>query len=131
MTTLIWSLNQLSDQIYTISDNNHVVTKGHFSCSVTNVQLSLETRLDEHVWEQSRFFDAFFLICHPSYIRSSNLVIRKMMEWNNTTDELKDVQLKNPNNGKWEALTKSVLDTLTGDLDCKLNWFPRSIGSIF
>ncbi|GKD80534.1 F-box/LRR-repeat protein-like protein [Tanacetum coccineum] len=38
---------------------------------VGNVELVLETCLDEHAWEQSRFFDAFFLICHPSYIRSS------------------------------------------------------------
>ncbi|GKD36476.1 F-box protein-like protein, partial [Tanacetum coccineum] len=34
---------------------------------VRNVELELETSLDEHAWEQSRFFDAFFLICHPSY----------------------------------------------------------------
>ncbi|GKE93559.1 hypothetical protein Tco_1574654, partial [Tanacetum coccineum] len=96
------------------------------SYPVTNVQLSLETCLDEHVWEQSRFFDAFFSIFRPNYIRSSNLVIRKMMECNKT--DIKDVQLKTRYNGKWEALTsswKSVLDTLTGDLECKLNWFSQ------
>ncbi|GKD75939.1 F-box protein-like protein [Tanacetum coccineum] len=93
------------------------------SCPVTDVQLSLETRLDEQVWEQSRFFDAFFSICRPNYVRTSNLVIKKMMEWNKT--DIKDVQLKNRYNGKWEALTsswKSVLDTLPGNLECKLNW---------
>ncbi|GKD62723.1 hypothetical protein Tco_1300232, partial [Tanacetum coccineum] len=42
-----------------------------FLFPVGNVELVLETCLDEHAWEQSRFFDALFLICHPSYIRSS------------------------------------------------------------
>ncbi|GJU12907.1 F-box protein-like protein [Tanacetum coccineum] len=95
-----------------------------FLFPVGNVELVLETCLDEHAWEQSRFFDALFLICHPSYIRSSYHVIRKMME-GNTTDQLKEVLLKNPHNGNWEALTtswKSVLHTLTGDLECKLIW---------
>ncbi|GJV03337.1 F-box protein-like protein [Tanacetum coccineum] len=94
---------------------------------VGNVQLTLETGLDEHVWKQSRFFEALFLICHPSYIRSSYQVIRKMME-GNTTD-LKEVLLKNPHDGKWEALTSSwisVLHTFPGHLfECKLNWFPQ------
>nr|GEV40044.1 hypothetical protein [Tanacetum cinerariifolium] len=70
---------------------------------VGNVQLVLETCLDELAWEQSQFFDAFFLICHPSYIRSSYQVIRKMME-GNTTDQLKEVLMKNPHNGNWETL---------------------------
>lgn len=95
---------------------------------VTNVQLELDTCLDEHTWEQSQFFDAFFLICHPSYIRSRYQVIRKMME-GNTSDQLKEVLLKNPHNGNWEALTtslKSVLHTLTGGyLECKLIWFAQ------
>ncbi|GKE27512.1 hypothetical protein Tco_1442896 [Tanacetum coccineum] len=94
-------------------------------CLVRSVKLELETRLDEHAWEQSRFFDAFFLICHPSYIRCRYHVIRKMMEVN-TTNQLKEVLLKNPHNGNWEALTtseKSDLHTFTGYLECKLIWF--------
>ncbi|GKC78587.1 hypothetical protein Tco_1129361 [Tanacetum coccineum] len=82
---------------------------------VENVELELATGLDEHAWEQSRFFDAFFLICHPSYIRSRYPVIKKMIE-GNTTDKLKEVLLKNPHNGNWEVLTtywKSVLRTFT------------------
>ncbi|GJV18866.1 putative F-box/LRR-repeat protein isoform X2 [Tanacetum coccineum] len=85
--------------------------------SVRNIELELETRLDEHTWEQSRFFDAFFLICHPSYIRCRYHVIRKMME-GNTTNQLKEVLLKNPHNGNWEALTtseKNDLHTFTGE----------------
>ncbi|GJS29691.1 F-box protein-like protein [Tanacetum coccineum] len=92
---------------------------------VRNVELELETRLDEHAWEQSRFFDAFFLICHPSYIRCRYHVIRKTME-EDTTNQLKEVLLKNPHNGNWEALTtseKSDLHTFTGHLECKLIWF--------
>ncbi|GJQ95697.1 hypothetical protein Tco_0006836 [Tanacetum coccineum] len=84
---------------------------------VRNVELKLETRLDEHAWEQSRFFDAFFLICHPSYIRCRYHVIRKTME-GNTTNQLKEVLLKNSHNGNWEALTtskKSDIHTFTDD----------------
>ncbi|GKA66579.1 hypothetical protein Tco_0766387 [Tanacetum coccineum] len=94
---------------------------------VGNVQLTLATDLDEQAWKKSQFFDAFFFICHPSYIRSSYQVIRKMME-GNTTD-LKEVLFKNPHNVKWEALTSSwisVLHTFLGHLfECKLNWFPQ------
>ncbi|GKA47119.1 putative F-box/LRR-repeat protein isoform X2 [Tanacetum coccineum] len=55
------------------------------------------------------------LYCRPcAFVRKClNEVIKKMMEWNKT--DIKDVQLKNRYNGKWEALTsswKSVLDTL-------------------
>nr|GEU38253.1 hypothetical protein [Tanacetum cinerariifolium] len=84
---------------------------------VKNVELELETKLDEHAWGQSRFFEAFFLIYHPSYIRCRYHVIRKTME-GNTTNQLKEVLLKNPHNGNWEALTtteKSVLHTFTGE----------------
>nr|GEU38254.1 hypothetical protein [Tanacetum cinerariifolium] len=94
---------------------------------VRNVELELETNLDEHAWEQSQFFDAFFLICHPSYIRCRYHVIRKTME-GNTTNQLKEVLLKNPHNGNWEDLTtseKSVLHTFTGHLECKLIWFAQ------
>nr|GEY62444.1 hypothetical protein [Tanacetum cinerariifolium] len=91
---------------------------------VRNVELELETRLDEHAWEKSWFFDAFFFICHPSYIRCRYHVIRKTME-RNTTNQLKEVLLKNPHNGNWEALTtyeKSDLHTFTGHLECKQIW---------
>nr|GEX70658.1 ribonuclease H-like domain-containing protein [Tanacetum cinerariifolium] len=95
--------------------------------SVRNVKLELETKLDEQAWKQSRFFKAFFLIFHPSYIRCRYHVIRKTME-GNTTNQLKEVLLKNPHNGNWEALTtskKSILHTFTGHLKCKLIWFTQ------
>ncbi|GKC03780.1 F-box protein-like protein [Tanacetum coccineum] len=91
---------------------------------VTNMQ-KFKLRLCESTNVDIRFFDAFFSIFHPCYIMSPKLVVRKMMERQPT--DLKDIELKNPYNRKWETLTTSltsVLDALTDSdwVQCKLNW---------
>nr|GEV76659.1 hypothetical protein [Tanacetum cinerariifolium] len=102
--------------------------KTRFPSHVTNLQLSLAASSDARLWEHSRFFDACFSICRPSYIKSPKPAVRKMIE--GKTIDLKDVQLKNPLNGNWEALTcswNSLLDTLDDHfyLECKLNWLSQ------
>ncbi|GKB99318.1 F-box protein-like protein [Tanacetum coccineum] len=118
------------------------------SFPVTNVQqVSLRTFRDERLWERTQFFDAFFSICHPSYVNArhkcfTKIMVKEMMKkkgnkWftnlvtvpthrskkKKKTTDLKDVAFKNPHNGKWEDLTTSST-SLLADLfvDFKLNW---------
>nr|GEX02571.1 hypothetical protein [Tanacetum cinerariifolium] len=82
------------------------------SFPVTNVQqLSLATFSDERrLWKRTHFFDAFFSIYHPSYVKArykffTKIMVKEMMK--KKTIDLKDIAFKNPRNGKWEDLTKS------------------------
>ncbi|GJT78671.1 F-box protein-like protein [Tanacetum coccineum] len=86
------------------------------SFPVTNVQqLSVTTFSDERPRKRALFFDAFFSICHPSYVKlKGNKCFTKMM--------VKEM-IKNPRNGKWEDLTKSSTSLLADvNVDFKLNW---------
>nr|GEY95550.1 hypothetical protein [Tanacetum cinerariifolium] len=64
----------------------------------------------------------------PLNIDVDDLRRREMMERQPT--DIKDIELKNPYNRKWETLTSSstsVLDALTDSdqVECKLNWFSQ------
>ncbi|GJV48331.1 putative F-box/LRR-repeat protein isoform X2 [Tanacetum coccineum] len=98
------------------------------SFPVTNVQqLSVTTFSDERPRKRALFFDAFFSICHPSYVKLkgnkcfTKMMVKEMMK--KKTTDLKDVAFKNPRNGKWEHLTKSSTSLLADvNVDFKLNW---------
>nr|GEX20437.1 hypothetical protein [Tanacetum cinerariifolium] len=98
------------------------------SFPVNNVQqLSVTTFSDEQPRKLAQFFDAFFSICHPSYVKLignecfTQMMAKEMLK--KRTTNLKDVAFKNPRNGKWEDLTTSST-SLIDDVfvDFKLNW---------
>ncbi|GJT05852.1 hypothetical protein Tco_0840314 [Tanacetum coccineum] len=81
-----------------------------------NVQLlSFGEHLDTKLWKHSPLFDFIFSICCPQYVKayywSSNGKnyrydqMMRMME--QKTCDLKDIEIKNPGDGKWESLTNS------------------------
>ncbi|GJT10747.1 hypothetical protein Tco_0857789 [Tanacetum coccineum] len=98
------------------------------SFPVTNVQqLSLITFSNERQWKHTQFFDAFFSICHPSYVKLkcnkcfTKMMVKEMMK--KKTSDLKDVAFKNPRNGNWEDLTTSSTSLFADAfVDFKLNW---------
>ncbi|GKD22784.1 F-box protein-like protein, partial [Tanacetum coccineum] len=101
------------------------------SFPVTNVQQLSVTTFSMNATEgggRALFFDAFFSICHPSYVKLkgnkcfTKMMVKEMMK--KKTTDLKDVAFKNPRNGKWEDLTKSSTSLLADVfVDFKLNWF--------
>ncbi|GKB20367.1 F-box protein-like protein [Tanacetum coccineum] len=77
-------------------------------------QLSFKICLNEHLLKLSPLFDLFFSVCYPrhvnAYYKNGNnylheLMVIGMMETN--TPDLKDIEIKNPRNGKWENMTDS------------------------
>ncbi|CAH1422292.1 unnamed protein product [Lactuca virosa] len=106
-----------------------------FPPAINVQQLLFKTIGDECMWERSPFFDAFFEICHPDHIsvwpdsmlKHNNhfckFMLREVMERNKnktaaTTSYwpsyLKNVQIKQPHNQKWETLTDSHTSFLEG-----------------
>lgn len=91
----------------------------------TNVQQIYFSLSDEILWERSAFFDAFFSICHPNYVKtfqgetyyepwklnySWKKIVTGMMERKtriNYCPHLEDVEIKDLVDGKWETVTSS------------------------
>ncbi|XP_071712348.1 putative F-box/FBD/LRR-repeat protein At4g13965 [Rutidosis leptorrhynchoides] len=128
-----------------------------FTVPSTNVQhLSYNAYLTENLQGHLSYFDALVTLCHPKYVTlySRNPIfsveikspekffcdffkpiISRMMA--NKTSDRKDIEFKNPGNGKWEILTDSFTSTILDisaysfysvELKPNCNFFPYLLG---
>ncbi|XP_071729916.1 uncharacterized protein [Rutidosis leptorrhynchoides] len=111
----------------------------------TNVEeITFKNFSSKDLWDHSSSpFDAFISICHPKYVKVSSiqdnhslkLVEEAMIKWTRSRSDLKDVEMKNDRNGRWETLKNAPISSSSVEgygLSCdlytyfsgtfKLNW---------
>lgn len=100
-------------------------------------QLTLRTNLDKGLREHSLFLDAVFLTCQPNYFEANQgeferyfrkLLVKWRMELKTRKESwphLKDVRIKNPDDGEWETLTMFSRSASVNPhlVKFKLTWF--------
>ncbi|GJX24916.1 hypothetical protein Tco_0231212 [Tanacetum coccineum] len=87
-------------------------------------QLSFGKYCERKLWNHSPLFDFLFAICHPCYVKTyyrtsndKNYLYKQMVEMKEKkAHDLKDIEIRNPHDGKWESLTSSWRNDFLFDL---------------